>query len=82
MGIMSVRELNANISRALAMVEAGETLDITRNGKVVAELRPKPIVRDEAWWRLHEASTAFLEHGVPLGLGKVTEQDKYGDADR
>lgn len=82
MGVMSVRELNANISKALALVEAGGTLDITRNGKVIAEIRPKPLVRDEAWWRLHDESTAFLDRGLALGIGKVTGHDKYGDADR
>lgn len=82
MGMMSVRELNANISKALALVEAGETLDITRNGKVVAELRPKPLVRDDAWWCLHDASMAFLEQGLPLGIGRITAKDKYGNADQ
>ena len=41
MGVMSIREFNANSSKAFAKVEAGETLDITKNGKVFAEIRPK-----------------------------------------
>ena len=41
MTIMSIREFNANVSKALARAEAGEVIEITRNGKPVAELRPK-----------------------------------------
>ncbi len=79
MGSLSVRELNANISKALARVEAGEILDISRNGKVIAELRPKAPVRDAAWQKAYEESVALLRRGLPLGIGKVTPEDKYGD---
>ena len=81
MGALSVRELNSNISKALARVESGETLDITRNGKVIAELRPKPPVRDAEWWKAYKESVEFLSKGLPLKVGKITEDDKYGDAD-
>ena len=79
MGVLSVRELNANISKALARVEAGEILDISRNGKVIAELRPKRPARDAAWQKVHQESVEFLTRGLPLGIGKVTPEDKYGD---
>jgi antitoxin (DNA-binding transcriptional repressor) of toxin-antitoxin stability system len=78
---LSIRELNNNISKALARVEAGETLDITRNGKVIAELRPKKPPRDAAWWKAARESDAFLSKGIPLGVGRITEADKYGDAE-
>lgn len=81
MSILSVRELNANISKALARVEAGEILDISRNGRVIAELRPKRPVRDAAWRKAHKESIEFLRQGLPLNVGKITEEDKYGDAD-
>jgi antitoxin (DNA-binding transcriptional repressor) of toxin-antitoxin stability system len=80
MGVLSVRELNANISKALARVEAGEILDISRNGKVIAELRPKRPVRDAAWWKAYEESVEFLHRGLPMKIDKITEDDKYGDA--
>ena len=80
MGVMSIREFNSNISKAIARVEAGETLDITRNGKVIAELRPKGPVRDAAWLQTIRDSDAFLARGLPLHAGKITEEDKYGDA--
>ena len=81
MGVLSVRELNSNISRALARVEAGEILEIMRNGKVIAELRPKRIVRDDKWWAAHRRSVEVLSRGFPGKIGTITEDDKYGDVD-
>lgn len=80
MGELSIRELNSNISKALARVEAGETIDITRNGKAIAELRPKRPVRDAAWWQAWRETKALLDQGLPINAGKITEEDKYGDA--
>lgn len=37
---IGVRELRQNASRYLELVEAGDTLHVTRNGKVVARLVP------------------------------------------
>lgn len=61
-------------------MEAGEILDISRNGKVIAELRPKRPVRDAAWQKAYDESIEFLRKGLPLNAGKITEDDKYGDA--
>ena len=79
MGAVSIRELNSNISKALARVEAGETLDILRNGKVIAELRPKDRKSNEAWRKAYKESVRVLRKGVPAKIGKITEEDKYGD---
>lgn len=81
MGAISVRELNSNISKVLARVEAGEILEITRNGKTIAELRPKRPERDAAWWKAYRESVEVLTKGFPGKIGKITEEDKYGDAD-
>lgn len=81
MGALSVRELNQNISKALARVEAGERIDITRNGRVVAELRPKRPVRDALWWQTYHEMKAAMDKGVALGIEKVSEKDRYGDAE-
>ncbi len=77
---LSVRELNSNVSRALARVRSGETIDITSNGETVAQLGPKQPLRDEIWLAAHNATLDFLREGLPLGVGKITEDDKYGDA--
>ena len=37
---MSVREAKANFSAAIAAAERGETVTITKHGKVVAEINP------------------------------------------
>ena len=81
MGIVTVREFNANISKVLARIEAGETIDISKNGVVIAELRPKQNDRmnDRQWREAYEATLAFMQEGLNLGIGKVTMQDKYGD---
>ena len=79
MGAVSIREFNANISKVIARVEAGETLDITRNGKAIAELRPKRPVRDDAWWEAWRKTELLLNEGFPGSIGTITEDDKYGD---
>ena len=81
MSALSIRELNSNISKAIARVEAGETLDITRNGKVIAELRPKRRAKDAEWWKAYRESVEVLTEGFPVNAGKITEDDKYGDVD-
>lgn len=81
MGAVSVRDLNSNISKALARVEAGEVLDITRNGKVIAELRPKRPPKDAEWWKAYRESVDVLKKGFPVNAGRITEEDKYGDAE-
>jgi antitoxin (DNA-binding transcriptional repressor) of toxin-antitoxin stability system len=67
--VLSVRELNANISRALSRVEAGEVLEIARNGVVIAELRPKSSRRteDPLWRASFEALMEDVSKGVPFG---------------
>ena len=69
MSVLSVRELNANISRALSRVEAGEILEIARNGVVIAELRPKSSRRteDPVWRASFAALMEDVSRGVPFG---------------
>lgn len=68
MGSLSIRELNANISKALARVAAGETIDITRNGKIIAELKRKTKARNEdpVWRSEFENLVEDLGKGVPF----------------
>ena len=37
---MSIREFKARLSEAVAAVERGEAVTITKHGKIVAELKP------------------------------------------
>lgn len=68
--MVSVRELNANVSATLARVEAGEALTITKNGKAIAELRPPRAawMDDPEKRAIVERGLAVLERGIP-GLG-------------
>lgn len=67
MSVMSIREFNSNVSKAVALVEAGETVDITKHGKVIAELRPKRASKlDDPVFRANwERMVAGMREGVP-----------------
>jgi antitoxin (DNA-binding transcriptional repressor) of toxin-antitoxin stability system len=69
MGILSIRELNSNVSKAIARVEAGETLSITRSGRVVAEIRPKKADRldDPELRQAYDEALALMQRRVSLG---------------
>lgn len=66
MTVMSIREFNANVSRAVAMVEAGASIDITRHGRIVAELRPKRVSKlDDPEFRARwERMVAGMQEGI------------------
>lgn len=78
MGVMSIREFNRNVSAALAKVEAGETLDITKNGRVIAEVRPKQANRmDDPEFRAKwEAMMASMRKGIPGLKGPFTYEER------
>jgi antitoxin (DNA-binding transcriptional repressor) of toxin-antitoxin stability system len=78
MGVMSIREFNANTSAAFAKVEAGEIFDITKNGRVIAEIRPKRKNKmDDPEYRAKYAEMmAMMREGV-LGLtGPFTYEER------
>lgn len=78
MGVMSIREFNANSSKAFAKVEAGETLDITKNGKVFAEIRPKQKNRmdDPDFQRKWESMMASMREGIPGLKSPLTYEER------
>lgn len=80
MGVMSIRELNANTSKALAKVEAGEVLDITKNGRVIAEIRPKRKNRmdDPKFRAAYERMIERMERGIPGLKGPATYEERTG----
>jgi antitoxin (DNA-binding transcriptional repressor) of toxin-antitoxin stability system len=80
MSAVTVRELNNNISKTLARVVAGESIDILRNGKVIAEIRPKDRRSNDAWRKAYKESVRVLGEGLPAKIGRISEDDKYGDA--
>ena len=80
----TVRDANQNFSKLLAEVEQGETVLITKNGRTVAELRPRADdPRQNAEWRAaYERMLELMRSWPDRGyeVGKITEDDKYGDA--
>ncbi len=80
MGVMSIREFNANTSAAFAKVEAGESFDITKNGKVIAEIRPKRANRmdDPEFVAARERLLAGLREGIPGLSGPATYEERTG----
>lgn len=49
---VGIRELKANLSSYVRRAQAGETIDVTDRGAVVAELRPRTLSPDELQRRL------------------------------
>ena len=78
MGVMSIRELNANVSAALTKVEAGEVIVVTKNGRVIAEIRPKRTNRldDPEFRAAYERMTALMAKGLPGLTGPATYEER------
>jgi prevent-host-death family protein len=79
---MTVRDANQNFSKLIAEVEQGETVLITKNGRTVAELRPRADDprQDLEWRSAYERMLALLQAWPDrrYQVGKITEDDKYG----
>lgn len=78
MGVMSIREFNKNTSAAFAKVVAGETLEITKNGKVIAEVRPKKANRmdDPEFRTKYEKMIEMMREGIPGLKGPFTYEER------
>lgn len=80
MGVMSIREFNANISKAFAQVEAGETIKVTRNGKVIANVVPERSnpMDDPEYRTKYEKMMALMREGIPGLKGPATYEERTG----
>ena len=80
---ITVRDANQNFSKLLAEVEQGETVLITKNGRTVAELRPRADDphQDAEWRAAHERMLELMRAWPDRGyeVGAITKEDKYGD---
>ena len=80
---MSVREANQNFSKLISAAEKGETIIITKNGMPVARISPQPRdrVSDPQWQAAFAALEKSLRSKPATGyrVGRITEDDKYGD---
>jgi antitoxin (DNA-binding transcriptional repressor) of toxin-antitoxin stability system len=75
---VSIRELKANPARAIALMQRGETVQITSHRKVVAELVPPqtsvakpPLSDEEAMQRLIDSGALAQVPTRPLSLGEL-----------
>ncbi len=80
MGVMSIREFNANTSKAFAKVEAGEVIQITRNGKIIAEIKPKRANKmDDPEFRAARTRLSDrMERGISGLTGPATYEERTG----
>lgn len=78
MGVMSIREFNKNMSAAFAKVAAGESLEISKNGRVFAEIRPKRANRmdDPEYRAKYEKMLAMMREGIPGLKGPFTYEER------
>lgn len=78
MTAMTIRELNGNVSKAIARVQAGETVDITKGGKIVAEIRPKSSawLDDPVRRSARKTLLALMEKGSPQMSGPLTYEER------
>jgi antitoxin (DNA-binding transcriptional repressor) of toxin-antitoxin stability system len=65
---------------AMARVEAGEIIEITRHNRTIAELRPRRGAGDAEWNAAAKAMVVAMREGFDLGGGPFTEEDRYGSA--
>ncbi len=80
MGVMSIREFNANASAVIAKAQGGEFTQLTKHGKIVAEIGPPrtnrlddPKIR-AAWEQLREG----FKTGIPGLTGPATYEERTG----
>lgn len=78
MTVMSVRELNANVSRALSVAAAGEDIILTLKGEPYLRITREGV--DQAAdkrARAREALRALMERGIDFG-GPATYDERTG----
>lgn len=81
MGVLSIREFNANVSKALARVEAGETIRLTKHGRPIARIepemkRPLPEPGTPEWQAAYDRMVALMNRGISLGGKKPTYEER------
>lgn len=78
MSMMSIRDFNANVSRALAQAEAGEDVLLTRNAKPVLRITKEIVEKSELErQRAIDALRELMRRGIDLG-GPATYEERTG----
>lgn len=66
MGQVPVRELNQDTAGVLARVEGGETVEITRHGRVIGRIVPAGVGELDDWVAAGRAVPATIAGPVPV----------------
>lgn len=80
MGVMNITDFRLRAAEALQRVEAGEIIEITRNNRPIAELRPREGFSDAEWNAASRRMIQLMKQGQNLGGGPLTLSDRYGEA--
>jgi len=69
----------ADLSKLLELVERGEEVLLTRNGKPIAEISPHHSLKlnGPEWEKACQELLDFIERGVPLGGLRFKRGDLY-----
>lgn len=80
MAVLSIRELNANLSGVLSRVEAGEVITLTKRGRRFARIEPEPEnwLDDPVRRAAFERAKADLATPVPGLTGRATYEERTG----
>jgi prevent-host-death family protein len=76
----SLADAKARLSELVDKVEAGETVEITRRGKVVAKVSPPDKVRGPVDWAALEALRSRLpmqEESAGDFIRRMRDEDRY-----
>jgi antitoxin (DNA-binding transcriptional repressor) of toxin-antitoxin stability system len=80
---INAEDASQNFLSVLATVVNGETIFITRNDKIIAELHPHSDERraNPEWRAAYDRMIALMKAWPDTGyrVGALTEDDKYGD---
>jgi antitoxin (DNA-binding transcriptional repressor) of toxin-antitoxin stability system len=68
MGVISMREFNANVSRVFALIDAGEEVIVTRRGKKPVRLAPAELPEHE-----DQKTRDLARLGELMNMGKTLD---------
>jgi prevent-host-death family protein len=73
-----VRELNQDTAGVLARVERGETVEITRHGKVIGRIVPAAVGELDDWIAGGRVVPATVAGPVPMPVRRAPEGEEAG----
>ena len=79
MRIVAASEAQSDFSRILDDVEQGESLLISRNGKVIACIDPEPILEDDL---KGQQRRLWLKHDLQRWVGKLSLEEMFSARDK